>query len=107
MKNFGMTFGLSIVTIPLLIYYNTTVFGFQSTPSWMNLVIQLLIIINILYNQFIITKSIKAEENIDKTIPKTTNQKILDFFKLSYRNFNIIYFFIIIVIILCVILIPT
>jgi len=107
MKNFGMTLGLSIVTIPLLIYYNTTVFGFQSTPSWMNLVIQLLIIINILYNQFIITKSIKAEENIDKTIPKTTNQKILDFFKLSYRNFNVSYFFIIIVIILCVILIPT
>jgi hypothetical protein len=105
-KNFGMTFGLSIITIPLLIYYNTTVFGFQSTPSWMNLVIQIVIIINILYNHFIITKSIKAEENVDKSIPKTAGQKFLDFFRLSYRNFNIIYFVIIIIIILCVILIP-
>lgn len=105
-KNFGMTFGLSIITIPLLMYYNTTVFGFQSTPSWMNLVIQIVIIINILYNHFIITKSIKAEENVDKSIPKTAGQKFLDFFRLSYRNFNIIYFVIIIIIILCVILIP-
>ena len=105
LKDFGLTFLISLITIPLLISYNTSVFGFQMNPTWVNLFIQIFAIINIFSNYYI-TKSIVAEKikSIDLSEPK--GNAFLDFFRLSYRNFNILFLIIIFVLSICFIFIP-
>jgi hypothetical protein len=106
LKDFGLTFLISLITIPLLISYNTSAFGFKANPTWVNLFIQIFAIINIFSNYYI-TKSIVADKNNDYTItPKSGGQKFLDFFRLSYRNFNILFLIIVFVLSICFIFIP-
>ena len=105
LKDFGLTFLISLITIPLLISYNTSVFGFQTNPTWVNLFIQIFTIINIFSNYYI-TKSIVAEKikSTDQNAPK--GNAFLDFFRLSYRNFNILFLIIVFVLSICFIFIP-
>jgi len=74
-KDFSFSSLISIITIPLLIYYNITVFGFQANPSWMNLVIQAFVAINIISNLL---------------INNANEQPIIPWY-LNYRWFNVIF----------------
>ena len=105
LKDFGLTFLISLITIPLLISYNTSVFGFKINPTWVNLFIQIFAIINIFSNYYI-TKSIVADKikSIDQNAPKSN--AFIDFFRLSYRNFNILFLIIVLVLSICFIFIP-
>lgn len=77
LKKTGFLILISLVTIPLLLYYNSNVFGFQASPSWVVFVTQLFVGICIAVNLYVITAK------------KNKGEKLNSF--MTYRNFNILY----------------
>ena len=50
--HFSYSFILFIFLLPLFFFYNSTVFGFSSSPSWYNLLYQFVFILNIFGNLY-------------------------------------------------------